>query len=213
MDFIETHLTPLRTKMPSRRCAVTDEEPFDTPDMLERLRKCDAQAFSLLVERHEPLIRGMAQSMGFRGADMDDAAAEVFAEVYLALANFAARSQLRTWIYTIAFRTLSKQRALLARKASAANVMEAEESATTQATLAPVELAARSELHQRLWAAVARLDAKSAAAIELRYRQGLSMDRIAQVLECPSGTVKTLLFRAREQLRIALERHVMEVDQ
>jgi RNA polymerase sigma-70 factor (ECF subfamily) len=212
MQFVETSLIASRTKAQNRRCAVTDAASFHTPDMLDRLRNCDPQAFALLVERHEPLVRAMAQSMGFRSADMDDAAAEVFAEVYLALPKFAARSELRTWIYTIAFRVLIKQRARLhAKTRPALDAVDPDQIAPDEP--AAPDLAVRSELHQRLWAAVARLDAKSAAAIELHYRQGLTMPEIAEILGCPSGTVKTLLFRAREQLRISLERHVMEVDQ
>ena len=60
------------------------------------------------------------------------------------------------------------------------------------------------ELRERLWEAVAALDSRAAAVVELHYRQGWPLPDIAEVLDCPVGTIKTVLFRAREQLRNVL---------
>src|SRR5207253_1721408 len=76
-----------------------------------RLRRQEAGAFEQLVRQHQSVVAGLAQSLGLRGADLDDAAAEVFAQVYRSLPSFQARSALGTWVYQIAVRTLRRCRA------------------------------------------------------------------------------------------------------
>jgi RNA polymerase sigma-70 factor (ECF subfamily) len=85
------------------------------------------------------------------------------------------------------------------------------EAAFRDESATPAERAERSEMHRRLWDAVAELEPRSCMAIELYYRQGLPLEEIAAALECPVGTVKTLLFRAREELRKALRDEPREV--
>ncbi len=172
------------------------------PPPLDRLRQRDEAAFTWLVNEHQSLVLALGQSLGLSGPDLDDAAAEVFAGIYQALPRFEGRSALRTWVYRIALRILTRFRQRARRN---------------PAPLPPEGLSQRSEpppglrleeneMNQRVWAAVARLDAKQAAVIELHYRQGWPLDQIAQALPCPVGTVKTLLFRARQRLRELLER-------
>ena len=62
------------------------------------------------------------------------------------------------------------------------------------------------ETKERVWAAVAKLDPRQATAVELYYRREWPLEQIAATLECPVGTIKTLLFRAREQLRAVFTR-------
>src|SRR5580698_3975558 len=77
---------------------------------LAALRRGDPRAFAGLVEQHQPVVLGLCQAMGLRGADRDDAAAEVFAAVFRSIARFEGRSALGTWIYRIAFRVIPKVR-------------------------------------------------------------------------------------------------------
>lgn len=69
----------------------------------------------------------------------------------------------------------------------------------------PQERAQVAEESRRVWAAVARLDERQAAAVQLHYREGWPLEEIAEALDCPVGTVKTLLFRGRERLRQLLK--------
>src|SRR5581483_10158652 len=78
--------------------------------MLAALRRQDAAAFTRLVETHQRIVLGLGQSMGLRGADLDDAAAEAFANVYRSLPRFEGRSAIGTWVHQIACRTFWKQR-------------------------------------------------------------------------------------------------------
>ena len=70
----------------------------------------------------------------------------------------------------------------------------------------PLRQSEDAETYQRLWDAVAELDEREAMVIEMHYRRDWPVEQIADVLECPQGTVKTLLFRARDKLRRKLAR-------
>jgi RNA polymerase sigma-70 factor (ECF subfamily) len=173
---------------------------------LDRLRGCDPAAFEWLVNQHQPLVLMLGQSMGLFGMDLEDAAAEVFCNVYRALPKFEARSSLRSWIYRIAMRTLAHFRRRRRRQVIAALPEDVHD--PTQPP--PDQRLADGEIHDRIWAIVASLGAKEAAAVELYYRQGLSLEEVAETLGCPSGTVKTLLFRARQRLRQSLREKGMD---
>jgi RNA polymerase sigma-70 factor (ECF subfamily) len=183
-----------------------DETDHDAAD-LPRLRQRNAAAVTALVQRYQRLVLGLAHSLGFSGADQEDAAAEVFANVYVALPGFDGRSQLRTWLYSVALRTLIKLRQRRARHRQMGDLVE---TMADPRQSEPSQRVAEEELRSLLWAAIAELEPRSAAVIDLHYRHGCPLKEIAEVLECPIGTVKTLLFRAREQLRELL--NVTEMD-
>lgn len=161
------------------------------------LRQRDPAAFTRLVKTHEAAIVRLCQGLGLRGADIDDAAADVFAEVYRSLGNFEARSSIKTWVYRIAYRTIPKVRAKLRGRAREA----LPEQLPSSSEQSPADQSETAELYQRLWEAVARLDEREASAIQMHYREQLPIEQIADVLRCPVGTVKTLLFRGRMRLR------------
>jgi RNA polymerase sigma-70 factor (ECF subfamily) len=170
---------------------------------LDRLIQQDARAFAELVAEHQAIVMGLGQSLGLRGADLDDAAAEAFAAVYRALPRFESRAQLGTWVYRIAYRVIVKARTKRRRHTMAE--LPDEPSVTPAANDAgPAERAERAETAAAIWSAVESLDERSATAVELYYRREFPLEKIADVLECPVGTVKTLLYRARERLRTLL---------
>ncbi|MGC8552722.1 MAG: RNA polymerase sigma factor [Phycisphaerae bacterium] len=168
---------------------------------VELLRKQDAGAFALLVERHQALVLGLCQSLGLKGADIDDGASEVFAAVYRALPGFDGRSELSTWVYTIACRCIVRLRKRLRRHPT--EELPAQLPAKTSVSVQP-SLDDR-EVHERLWRAVARLETRQAMAVELFYRRQWPVEKVALVMQCPAGTVKTLLFRARRRLAELLD--------
>lgn len=173
---------------------------------LESLRRREVAVFERLVARHQAVVLGLGQALGLRGADLDDAAAEVFANVFRALPRFDGRSAVGTWVYRIACWTIPKVRARYHN--SSAEAMPDAVLDPRQST--PLEMAETAERNSRIWGAVARLEEREALAIELCYRRGWNVAQIAEVLECPEGTVKTLLFRARQKLRRSLEPTVGE---
>jgi RNA polymerase sigma-70 factor, ECF subfamily len=173
-------------------------------EQLDRLRQQDAAAFTELVATHQAIVMGLGQSLGLRGADLDDAAAEAFAAVYRALPKFQGRSELGTWVYRIAYRVIIKARTK--RRRHATEEMPAESTVMPPATDdGPADQAQQAETAAAIWKAVEQLDPRSATAVEFFYRREWSVEKIAEVMECPTGTVKTLLFRARERLREILK--------
>lgn len=173
----------------------------DRPIDLQQLQRQDADAFADLVARHQNVVLGLAQSLGLRGADLDDAAAESFAAIYRALPRFQARSELGTWVYRIAYRVILKARAKRKRGAMAELVTEP---AAEQSRVG--EKMERTEMAEALWVAVEKLEPRQAAVIELFYRREFPLEKIAETLKCPVGTVKTLLFRGRQRLKEILDR-------
>lgn len=145
---------------------------------------------------------GLGQSMGLSGADLDDAAAEVFTAVFKALPRFEGNSALGTWIYQIACRTFWRARS---RRSDRATVALSDDRVDPAAP-SPADQSAASDEQQAIWNAVASLDPRQATAIELFYRRGMDVEGVAEAMGCPEGTVKTLLFRARVILREKLGR-------
>jgi RNA polymerase sigma-70 factor (ECF subfamily) len=184
-----------------------DHRPDPSDADLRRLCDGDEQAFRALVEAHEAVVLGLCQSLGLRGADIDEAAAEVFIDVYRALPRFEGRSQLGTWIYRIAFRNIRRYRHRSRRREQVERA--ADSTGAKFYGSDPAILAQTDELDTRLWQAVSQLEPRQSAAVELYYRWEMTIQEIADVLTCPGGTVKTLLFRARERLRDVLVREGM----
>ncbi len=166
---------------------------------LELLRKRDANEFTRFVRQHERLVLGLCQSLGLSPADREDAAAETFAIAYRGLDQFRGDSQLATWLYRIAYRT-----ALKVRRRYRAGVPVPVDSEDVRAVSAGQEAESR-EAQEMVWQAVAKLDEEQAAVVELFYRRQMSVEEVADVMEKPVGTIKTLLFRARERLRFLLK--------
>ncbi len=162
-----------------------------------RLRRQEAAEFRELVQQHQKLVLGLGTSMGLSGAELDDAATEAFANVYRGLPGFEGKSAISTWIFRIASRALLKARNKRDRRSSEPLPIEARD----QKQPAPDQAARTAERDERLWVAVARLEPRQAMAVELFYRRDWSVEQIAQAMECPIGTVKTHLHRARERLK------------
>ena len=179
------------------------DQPDEPEPTLDRLRGRDEETFAWLVARTQRIVLGLGQSVGLAGADLDDAAAETFWAVYRALPSFAGRSALTTWVYSIACRTLVRFRARRDRHRHRAAPLDAAAHSDAGADAASDGLE-RREQSEAVWSAVAALGPRSAMAVELFYRRGLSVEEVAAALGCPQGTVKTLLFRARAALRQSL---------
>jgi RNA polymerase sigma-70 factor (ECF subfamily) len=164
---------------------------------LSALIRQDATAFTALVAEFEPIVAGLAQSLGLAGADIDEAVADVFVNIYRALPGFDGRSQLRTWIYRIACRRIIKARTQL-RRHTAVPLDPAVCDANQSGPGARLE---EQETNRQVWQAVAQLEPRQALAVELYYRRQMPLEEVAEAIECRVGTVKTLLFRARNRLR------------
>ena len=175
-------------------------ELLDTPMDITRLRAGDAEAFAELVQLFQDRIFSLCQSVGLRGADIDQAAADIFSAVYLALPGFDGRSALGTWIYQIAFRTALRQRKRAARHTHGnlpENLSAPHGSDTVE----------EADTRENIWRCVAALGSQTAMIVKLYYQDGLPLPEIAEITGRPVGTIKTILFRARQQLSESLARY------
>lgn len=173
-----------------------------------------AEAFDLLYERHSSglffyLLR-MCQSRPLAEELLHD----ILFKVARSAAGYEARGRFRPWLYRIASNHCLNVLASAPHRRDAAVVslaaLPSAEPAAAESTSPPAMAEAR-ETRDQVLAAIGELDPKYRAAMVLRELVGLPIEEIAQALEVPVGTVKTLLFRGRERLRRRLSGLASEV--
>lgn len=184
----------------------TEEKSDD--ELLGQVATGSEQAFELLVSRHQGLVRGTIYRMGWRNQDMEDLAQEVFFRVWKAASRYKADGKFVTWLLTITKNVVFNE----ARSRSRATFFSIDADAVSPdvAILAqpehgrPDAVADAEELSRVVDAALASLPEKQALALTLHRYQGLPHEEIAEVLGTTVPSVKSLIFRAREKLKISL---------
>ena len=180
----------------------------DVPEqhLIQRAQKGDQEAFAALVVEHQRYVYNLALRVLKNEEEALDLAQETFVRAWTALPNFRGQSQFRTWLYRIVTNLCYNRLPNLRRSLNElgddviAEIPEIEIAFDNPAHgLESREL--RSYLHQ----AIGQLDDNYRLLISLRYQNELFYEEIAAMLNLPLGTVKTGLFRAKEQLRRALE--------
>lgn len=178
----------------------------DETELIERAKKGDARAFSVLVERYQRRVVGVALAVVHNQEDALELAQETFVRAYENLGKFESRSSFSTWLYRIAanlaidFRRREGRRTVL-RGEDAEKEFDRLPSTSGDA----FGEMSRRELNQRLNNALKELTPEHRAAILLREVEGLSYDEISEVLQCPRGTVMSRLHYARNRLRAILK--------
>jgi RNA polymerase sigma-70 factor (ECF subfamily) len=157
-----------------------------------------SEAFGELVTRYERAVYHLAVRTLHDRTEAEDATQEAFFKAYRALGSFRPGAKFSTWIFTICYRACCDRLAKRKRISGDELPDRADPSA------GPEALAERSDDAVRLRAAVDALPEKYRAVITLYHLQGKQYEEIATVLNLPLGTVKTHLFRAKEQLRKVL---------
>ena len=155
-------------------------------------------AFEEIVIRYERAVYNLAVRTLRDSTEAQDATQEAFFKAYRALSTFRPGAKFSTWIFTICYRLCCDRLAKRKRFSGSELPDRADPSA------GPALLAERSDEARRLRTAIDALPEKYRAAITLYHLQGKQYEEIASVLNLPLGTVKTHLFRAKEQLRKAL---------
>ncbi|MBV8370003.1 MAG: sigma-70 family RNA polymerase sigma factor [Candidatus Eremiobacteraeota bacterium] len=157
-----------------------------------------SEAFGELVSRYQRAVYHLAVRTLHDRTEAEDAAQEAFLKAYRALATFRPGAKFSTWIFTICYRACC-DRLAKRKRFSGEELPDRADSAA-----GPELLAERSDEAERLRAAIDGLPEKYRTVITLYHLQGKQYEEIATVLNLPLGTVKTHLFRAKEQLRKAL---------
>ena len=177
--------------------------------MVARVQKGDQRAFDLLVLKHQHKIMSLISRYVHDMAEVQDVAQETFIKAYRALKNFRGDSQFYTWLYRIAVNTAKNHLVSQGRRPPAQDVdVEDAEHLGAAGSLkdiaTPEGLIARDELKTVVFDAIEQLPDELRTAITLRELEGMSYDEISEVMDCPIGTVRSRIFRAREAIDKAM---------
>ena len=177
--------------------------------LVERAQQGDSRAFEMLVVKYQRRIERLISRM-VRDADLvKDVAQESFIRAYRALPQFRGESAFYTWLYRIAVNTAKKALVEMKRDpvltaSSRSRVGEEDETYRVDNELSdgetPEALLASKEIAATVNAAIDALSDELRQAITLREIEGLSYEEIADVMNCPIGTVRSRIFRAREAI-------------
>ena len=184
--------------------------PADTDkELVRRVRRGDAAAFDLLYLRYQHKVQALLGRYLTRHQDVEDIAQETFIKAYRALPRFRGESAFYTWLYRIAVNTAKNH--LAARPQRVPTVeLDAEDADGGELAAAlrqedgPEDAAQSDELKEAIDAAIAALPEDLRSALTLREFNGLSYAQIAEVIDCPVGTVRSRIFRAREAVDAAI---------
>lgn len=191
--------------------APPDGHPAGDADriLVERAAAGDSRAFELLVIKYQRRIERLIGRM-VRDADLvQDIAQETFVRAWRALGQFRGDAQFYTWLYRIAVNTAKRALVDLKRDplVTEAALRPADDGDETFAPAGepispetPESLLAASEIADAVNAAMDALPEELRQAVTLREIEGLSYEEIAQAMDCPIGTVRSRIFRAREAI-------------
>jgi len=178
--------------------------------LVARVRDGDKQAFNLLVAKYQYKIQNLISRFIKDRSEQEDVAQEAFIKAYRAIGNFRGDSAFYTWLYRIAVNT-AKNHLVGAGRRPPTQDIEPDESSAVGASKGLIELNSpeailqNDELVSIIRAAIRDLPEELRQAITLREFDGLSYEDIAEVMECPIGTVRSRIFRAREAIEHAME--------
>ncbi len=181
--------------------------------LVDRVKRGDVRAFEMLVVKYQRRIERLIARM-VRDADLvQDIAQETFIRAYRALPQFRGESAFYTWLYRIAVNTAKNslvdlKRDPLVSETSLAGQGDDDETSRVENELTdgetPEALLASKEVAGAVNAAIEALSEDLRQAITLREIEGLSYEEIAEVMNCPIGTVRSRIFRAREAIAARL---------
>ena len=185
--------------------------------LVERVQKGDKRAFDLLVIKYQQRIMNVISRFVNDFAEVQDLAQETFIKAYRALPNFRGDSAFYTWLYRIGINTAKNHLVARSRRppsgdvdATEAEYYEGESSLKDQST--PERIALTDEIGKVVFNAIEQLPEDLRMAISLRELEGLSYEEIAEAMECPIGTVRSRIFRAREVIDLKLKPLMDETD-
>lgn len=176
--------------------------------LVRKVRNGDRGAFDLLVVKYQSRVASIISRYVYDSQEVMDLAQETFIKAYRAMDRFRGDSAFYTWLYRIAVNTAKNYLESRGRRPQgSADVVDAEnfdDGRRLRDLASPERLLQKDELQQALSGAIASLPEELRSAFLLREYDGLSYEDIARILECPIGTVRSRIFRARD----AVDRHL-----
>jgi len=172
--------------------------------LVKRAKKGDSRAFDLLVLKYQGRVAQLVSRYVNNAAEVEDVTQEAFIKAYRALPKFRGDSAFYTWLYRIAANAAKNHLVALGRRPTTDLALDDSESYEVPGRLkdneSPDEVIMGQQLEAVISQAIDVLPLELKAALTLREFEGLSYDEIAEVLECPIGTVRSRIFRAREAI-------------
>lgn len=174
--------------------------------LVERVQGGDKQAYGLLVEKYRRKLGRLLSRFIRDQAEVEDVVQEAFIKAYRALPNFRGESAFYTWLYRIGINTAKNYLVSMGRRPQTSSDIEVEDAEnfedgdelrtmdTPETELMTKEIAKTVQL------AIESLPEDLKTAIVLREIEGLSYEEIAEMMDCPIGTVRSRIFRARESI-------------
>lgn len=176
--------------------------------LVERVQQGDKRAFELLVVKYYRKIIRLISRLIRDAAEVEDVAQDAFIKAYRALPQFRGESAFYTWLYRIAVNTAKNYLATQGRRPESSTDIDTEEAETfadgEQLRLrdinTPDSMLHTKQVAETVNRAMEALPEELRTAITLREIEGLSYEKIAEAMECPIGTVRSRIFRAREAI-------------
>jgi len=173
--------------------------------LVERVQQGDKKAFDLLVLKYQLRLSKLVSRFLRNQSDVPDVVQEAFIKAYRALPNFRGESAFYTWIYRIAINTAKNHLVSMSRKSppGSIDVQDAEDYGASEwlkEYSSPEREALTTELETTVHRSMNDLPDDLREAVTLREIEGLSYEDIALIMDCPIGTVRSRIFRAREAI-------------
>lgn len=178
--------------------------------LVERVQAGDQEAFGLLVSKYQRKLLRLVMRLVRDPAEAEDVVQESFIKAYRALPNFRGDSAFYTWLYRIGVNTAKNWLVANGRRMLTVSEMveddndHIEESILLRDDETPDRILMSKEIGETVEHAMAALPEDLRTAVSLREIDGLSYEEIAQIMDCPIGTVRSRIFRAREAIAARL---------
>jgi RNA polymerase sigma-70 factor (ECF subfamily) len=187
-------------------------------ELVRRVQKGDKTAFDILVLKYQQKIANLVSRYVRDTAEIQDVCQEAFIKAYRGLANFRGDSAFYTWLYRIAVNT-AKNHVVSKARHGANHTVDAQEAEQYEGAQVLHERATpehellTSEIQDTVRATIWELPEELKMAITLREFEGVSYEEIAVIMDCPIGTVRSRIFRAREAINASLHPLLDETDE
>ena len=184
--------------------AQMSEQNVDQP-LVERVQQGDKNAFNLLVTKYQHKVSNLVSRYVSNHSDVPDIVQEAFIKAYRALPNFRGESAFYTWLYRIAVNCAKNHSVALGRKPPS-NDVEIEDAEfydggeALRENASPEKVLLTEEIKTVIFKTIEQLPDDLRIAINFREIEGLSYEEIAVIMDCPVGTVRSRIFRARDAI-------------
>ena len=179
--------------------------------LVERVQRGDKRAFDLLVTKYQRKLGRLLSRFIRDPSEVEDVTQEAFIKAYRALPNFRGDSAFYTWLYRIGINTAKNHLVAMGRRAPTSTEMDAEEAENLESgdqlrdLNTPENQMMSRQVGDTVNQTLQELPEELRMALTLREIEGLSYEEIATAMQCPVGTVRSRIFRAREAVAAKLK--------